>query len=408
MNLEVRYLGGASPEVVGQLIERKDGKVFFEYDSAWQVGRRELSPFYLPNSIEGAATTKTPLFGPLHGLFRDSLPDWWGEQLMKEHFRDKGIPWRGVTSLQRLACQGAFAMGALGFEPDLSDGFFRDVLTVEVAELVQSAIELTKGDSSEVIPALVRSGLSPGGAQPKVLLGFPQDFSQVVAGGGELPEGFTSWLLKFDLDPELEAGKEEFAYAAMARAAGIEMPVTRLLYEAERTHFLVRRFDRTEGGKRIHMHSYSGLTHTPVRDTIDYDAMLDTTRLLTRREGEVEKFFRRAVFNVVAGNDDDHGRNHSFLMDDEGEWTLSPAYDLTRTSNPLLGGMRSSTILGKGLGITRDDLKRLGDGQGVRKVDAVIDEVVAVVKEWPRWAREAGLSDFRTGQILDELELDVW
>jgi len=156
------------------------------------------------------------------------------------------------------------------------------------------------------------------------------------------------------------------------------------------------------------MHTYSGLTHTPVRDTLDYDDMLDTTRSLTGREGEVEKFFRRAVFNVVAGNDDDHGRNHSFLMDDDGEWALSPAYDLTMTSNPLLGGMRSSAILGRTANVSRDDLKRLGDGQGVRKVDAVIDEVISAVREWPRWAGEAGLGGFRTGRVLDELALDEW
>jgi serine/threonine-protein kinase HipA len=118
--------------------------------------------------------------------------------------------------------------------------------------------------------------------------------------------------------------------------------------------------------------------------------------------------FRRAVFNVAAGNDDDHGRNHAFLMDNAGEWRMSPAYDLTRTTNPLLGGMRSAAVLGKAVDVSRDDMKRLGDGQGVRRVDAVIDEVVAAVKDWDRWAGEAGLSRFRTSQVREELPGTGW
>ena len=408
MKLDVSYLGGGETVPVGRLMEQADGRVFFEYDAGWVLGGRELSPVYLPSETRGAVSSRTPMFGGLFGLFNDSLPDWWGEQLMRSFFGAKGIPWRTVTPLQKLGCQGMHGMGALGYQPDLGDGVFRDVLTVEIGELVRGAMEFAHGSANEVVPGLVRSGLSPGGAQPKVLLGFSGDLSEVVAGGGELPDGFDPWLLKFDLDPELEVGKEEYAYALMASAAGVDMPETRLLEtEGGRFHFLIKRFDRV-GGQRVHMHSYSGLTHTPVRDTIDYDEVMNLARDLTGRETEVERMFRRAVFNVAAGNDDDHGRNHSFLMEDGGEWRLSPAYDLTRTTNPLLGGMRSAAVLGKTVEVARDDLKRLGEGQGVRKVDAVIDEVVAAVKDWERWAGEVGLSRFRTGQVVDELPGTGW
>jgi serine/threonine-protein kinase HipA len=403
VKLAVRYLGVGRDEVVGHLLERDNGTVYFEYEAEWTRGGRELSPLYLPNETGGSVSSPTPSFGPLFGLFSDSLPDWWGEQLMRRFFTDQGIPWRGVTSLQRLGCQGSFGMGALGYEPDLGDGVFRDVLTVEVGELVRGAMEFAHGSAGTVVPGLVRSGLSPGGAQPKVSLGFSEDLSEVVAGGGELPDGFQPWLLKFDLDPELEAGKEEYAYSLMARAAGVGMPETRLMEtEGGRFHFLIGRFDR-DGGRRIHMHSYSGLTHTPVREPIDYDEVMNLARVLTGHQTEVEQLFRRAVFNVLAGNDDDHGRNHSFLMDGDGNWRLSPAYDLTRGSNPLVGGMRAAAVLGKTKEVTRDDLQRLGDGQGVRMTEAVIDEVLAAVRDWERWAGEAGLSRFRTGQVMDEL-----
>ena len=295
MKLDVLYAGGGEEALVGQLVEREDGRVYFEYDGAWVNGQRELSPVYLPNETRGAVSSQTPMFGGLFGLFNDSLPDWWGEQLMRSFFGANGIPWRTVTALQKLGCQGMHGMGALGYQPDLGDGVFRDVLTVEIGELVQGAMELAHGTAEKVVPGLVRSGLSPGGAQPKVLLGFSGDLSEVVAGGGELPDGFDSWMLKFDLDPEMEVGKEEHAYALMASAAGVNMPETRLLEtEGRRFHFLIKRFDREEG-RRIHMHSYSGLTHTPVRDTIDYDEVMNLVRVLTARETEVERMFRRAV-----------------------------------------------------------------------------------------------------------------
>lgn len=408
MKVAVSYLGADRKVPVGELFERDTGRVFFEYDSSWAAGKRELSPVYLGNDTRGALASPTPLFGPLFGLFSDSLPDWWGEQLMKRFFADQGIPWGRVTALQKLACQGVFGMGVLGYEPDLSDGVYRDVLTIEIGEMVQGAMEFASGSVERVLPALVRSGLSPGGAQPKVLLGFSDDLSEVVAGGGALPDGFGSWLLKFDLDRELELGKEEFAYARMAEAAGIDLPETRLLEtEGGRFHFLIRRFDRDED-QRIHMHSYAGLTHTHVRESIDYHDIMNATRVLTRREPEVEKVFRRAVFNIAAGNDDDHGKNHSFLMDGDGEWRVSPAYDLTRSSNPLVAGIRAAAVLGNSTDVVREDLVRLGERQGVRKIEEVIDQVVAAVRDWERWAGTAGLGRYRTRQIGDELPALAW
>jgi hypothetical protein len=91
---------------------------------------------------------------------------------------------------------------------------------------------------------------------------------------------------------------------------------------------MVRRFDRDEAGHRRHLHSYAGLTHTPLRDGLDYGGLMDLARNLTKSQASVGELYRRAVFNVLAANDDDHGRNHAFLMDESGEWRLSPAFDI--------------------------------------------------------------------------------
>jgi len=191
----------------------------------------------------------------------------------------------------------------------------------------------------------------------------------------------------------------------MARAAGIRMAETHLLAGSDGAHhFLSKRFDRP-GDTRRHMHTYSGLTHTLVRDGLEYGDLMDLTRVLTASEVEVEEVFRRACFNVFAGNDDDHGKNHAFLMELDGRWKVSPAYDLTNASNPLVNGMRAASVNGKSVAVGRSDLKRLGESQSVRKVDETMDEVLAAINDWHRWAGEAGLGKFRTAQVWDSMQV---
>ena len=403
MKIEVEYTGGPEKATIGHLAEASDGRIFFEYTQEWRSGQLELSPVYLPNSTHGSVTTPTPDFGQLFGLFADSLPDWWGQQMMKRFFQDKGIPWTSVGVLQKLACAGGHAMGAIGYQPPMTTGDFRDELTVEVADLVNNATSFLHGRTEKILPGLMRSGLSPGGAQPKVLLGFNKDFSRTMAGGGDLPDGFERWLLKFDLDTDYQHGKEEYAFSLMARGAGINMAETHLLEcDSGMFHFLSKRFDRP-GETRRHIHTYSGLSHTAIREGLEYGQLMDLARVLTGSELCVEEIFRRACFNVLAGNDDDHAKNHAFLMEPDGQWTLSPAYDLTSTTNPLASGMRAASVNGKCVDVGRSDLKQLGESQSVRKIDDIIDQVLDSIKRWPEWAQSASLSDYRVDQVADEM-----
>lgn len=389
MELEVRWQGTAA-ERVGTLYQDQSGTVFFEYDSAWRNGLRELSPIYLPNATRGAVRSPTPGFGELHGLFQDVLPDWWGERLMRRHFESLGIPWTRVTTLRKLACQGTRKMGALSFHPALDGDDFNDTLLAGVDSLVDAARHLLRGEPSEVLDALTLGGMSPGGAQPKALLAISSDFSQIRL--DDPPKaGFDAWLIKFDADPALHEGRIEAAYADMARAAGIDVPEIRLLETGTGCHFLTRRFDRHGDGRRLHLHSYSGLTHTPLRDGIDYGDLLELTRSVTRDQRLVEEVFRRAVFNIVASNDDDHGRNHAFLMDESGRWTPAPAFDLTLATNPLASGFRAGRVHGKASGITRGDLIRLAAEHDVRDARANLDRIIDAVSRWMDHAAAHGI-----------------
>ncbi len=402
MELEVRWAGGA-PQTVGRLFQDRRGTVFFEYDAAWTSGNKELSPLYLPNETRGAVSTPTPQFGALHGLFQDALPDWWGERLMRLHFEKLGVPWNRVTTLRKLACQGGRKMGALAFEPTFEEDDFNDGLVAELGELVEAARAAMRGEPDAVLEELARAGMSPGGAQPKALLAISDDFSEIRLDDPP-PPGFRGWLLKFEIDPELHDGRIEAAYAEMARAAGIEVPETRVLEVAGGAHFLIRRFDRNDRGQRLHFHSYSGLTHTPLRDGLDYEDLMSLARGLTSDQRAVEEVFRRAVFNVAAGNDDDHGRNHAFLMDDDGRWRLSPAFDLTLASYPLASGFRAARVNGKATGITRRDLRELGESQDVRSVDATIDRVLAAVSDWEKHAAANGVPPQQAAMVRGRID----
>ncbi len=390
MELEVHW-AGRDAQRIGRLYQNDRGAVFFEYDAAWRAGSRELSPIYLPNSTQGAVGTPTPGFGEVHGLFQDALPDWWGERLMQRHFESRGIPWNRVTALRKLACQGNRKMGALAFLPAMENDDFNDGMVAELGALVDAAREALRGGTGEVLAALIGSGMSPGGAQPKALLAVSDDFSEIRL--DDPPRaGFGAWLCKFDIEPVLQEGRIEAAYAEMAREAEIAVPETRLLEAAGACHFLSRRFDRAGNGERLHLHSYSGLTHTPLRDGLEYADLMEIARTLTRDHRSVEEIFRRAVFNIVAANDDDHGRNHAFLMDADGDWSLAPAFDLTLATYPLASGFRAARVNGKASEIHAKDLIRLGREHDVRNPAEIIAQVVDSIANWNRHAIKHGIS----------------
>ncbi|WP_193213127.1 type II toxin-antitoxin system HipA family toxin [Luteolibacter marinus] len=408
MKLTVRYLGAPDRPLIGQLFEAPDHRVYFEYDAAWSSRRLELSPIYLPADSRGSLATPTPNFSSLFGLFEDSMPDWWGTQLLRRFFDEKGIPWNRVGALQKLAAQGDYGIGALGYEPDEAPPDFRSQISIEVADLVDSARQVFEGESSAALPQLIRSGMTAGGAQPKALVHLSADFAKLWPGGGDPPQGSSPWLIKFQIDAERADTREEHACHLMAAAAGIEVPETRLLPDSRgRVHFLSRRFDR-DGGQRYHIHTWSGLTHSAPRDGLDYRDLLDFARTLCLSETAVEEFFLRALFNVAVGNDDDHGRNHAFLMDTGGQWRPTPAYDLTFTSNPLASNLRAAGVNGRLTGIGPDDFRQLGRGQSIRRIDDKIDRVLEVIRRWPEFASAAGIPPAHAEWLQGEFPASRW
>ena len=300
-----------------------------------------------------------------------------------------------VSPLDRLLYLGRRTMGALTYHPP--DSYESEPIPLDLSRLAEHASDVLRGSAHEVLPELRRAGGSPGGARPKVLVGLRDD--EVLSGEDDLPEGFEAWLVKFaGGDDGRDHGAVEHAYMEMARAAGIDVPPHRLLGAGR--WFAVQRFDRRSGNRRLHMHTLGGLLHSDFRiPACDYDQLLRVARALTRDQRAVVECFRRMVFNVAAHNRDDHVKNFAFLMNDAGEWTMSPAYDLVFSRGP--GGEHSMTIDGEGRAPDAARCIALGERHGIsaKEAKAVIEQVADAVATWPARAADAGVHPSTIGEI---------
>jgi serine/threonine-protein kinase HipA len=402
--LEVRLVQMPGQErVVGQLAEAgarpASRQIYFEYDPAFLRDPLWLSPFKLPPQ-PGLIEHRDHAFGPIFGLFDDSLPDGWGLLLMDRFFAQQGLALAEVSVLDRLAYLGTRTMGALTYHPP-ADPADRQAQRLDLHAMARASQEVIQGTAKEVLPQLLRAGGSPAGARPKVLVGVSGD--EILSGEDDLPPGYTHWIVKFQTRQDApDVGPAELAYSLMAREAGIAMPPTRLFETAKGERFFgVERFDR-QGNRRFHVHTFGNLIQANFRiPSCDYRQLLEVTRILTRNRQAVLECYRRMTFNVLAHNRDDHVKNFAFRMTAEGGWELAPAYDLIFSPGP--GGEHTMTIAGEGRAPARSHLLQLADLAGISDRDAkvILDEVASAVAHWRAHARLAGVGA-RTAKTIEK------
>ena len=369
-----------------------NGIIYFEYDNTFLEGNLEISPIKLPLQRGVVELPRDPFEG-LAGIFNDSLPDGWGRLLFDRMLRNEGILPSEITPLDRLAHVGLQGLGALVYEPDESPKFDDEIIDLDV--LASQTKEVLEGDSDEVIAELLALNGSSAGARPKALIGVDKERKNISFGALQLSDDFEHWMVKFPNSQDgKDAGAIEYVYALMATEAGITMPNVHLFSSQKGNgYFAVKRFDR-EGNKRLHMHTVSGLIHNNFRfPSLDYEDLLSLTSFLTKDIREVEKMFRLAVFNVMAHNQDDHAKNFTFLMNEFGEWKLSPAYDLTFSNGP--GGEQSTMVMGEGRNITLKHLSKLGSEAQLSKefIENVIEQTRSALNKWEILAKNYGVSD---------------
>ena len=392
-------LEGCSRPLGALAWKRDERRAYFEYHRDFLAAPLPVSPFKLAAS-PGVRPAPYEPFEGLHGLFADSLPDGWGRKLLDRRLQAEGLDYLALTPLDRLAYVGGSGMGALRYEPEKFFGR-RAAVGINLDLIAQDAEAVQRELPTAEIDLLLRAQGGSGGVRPKLMVGLTPGGNHVLADyGNGLPPEFDAWIVKFrSLDESVEIGAEEYAYALMAHAAGIDMMETRLLETPKGHYFATRRFDRSNGERR-HVHTASGLLETSHKlPGIGYEELLKLTLMLTRDAASVWQMFRRMAFNVLARNRDDHARNHAFLMSSDGAWRPSPAYDLTFSTGP--GGEHNLTVLGEGRAPDRTHMLRLADKLGLRVPEAkrTIDEVADTVAQWPHFAEQAGLSRARTAEI---------
>jgi serine/threonine-protein kinase HipA len=402
-----------------------------------EIGVFQYAPEFLDSGI-GVAPLMMPLspspyefpelpratFKGLPGLLADSLPDKFGNALIDAWLASQGRTPESFNPVERLCYIGTRGMGALEFQPAmLGNPSPRKRLEIDaLVRLANRVLDERIGlqgkfggaDDAHVIDDIIRVGTSAGGARAKAILAWNETTGEFRSGQVPAGAGFTHWLMKFDgvsgnrdrevADP-LGYGLVELAYHLMAVAAGIEMTECRLHREGGRAHFMTRRFDRHAGGEKIHAQSLCAMMHFDFNrpDAYSYEQALATIRRLGMPMRDLEQQYRRAVFNVIGRNHDDHVKNIAYLMDKRGEWRLSPAFDLAFSYNPTGAwtGRHQMSINGKRDGFELEDLVALARSGDIKRAKAIgiIEEVDEAVGRWGSFAAQAGVADATADKI---------
>jgi serine/threonine-protein kinase HipA len=369
----------------------------------------EPSPIIMPTEERIFETNRNHInFHNLPYLLSDSMPDDFGNVMMKEWLKQRGLSLDDINPVDRLTYVGKRGMGALEYIPAKHREKDNSVVDInEIYEVAKSVLESKKGTSfsdldKDSLPEILRIGTSVGGARAKALIAIKRDtykkIKEIRSGDIIQPKGYTYWILKIDGANEQRLGegegmgKIEYAYYKLAKEAGIEISESVLHEENGRFHFLTKRFDRTDEGEKIHMQTFGAIAGIDYKipKASNYETLFRVMKRLQLSYKQYEQQYRRMLFNVVARNHDDHVKNFSFLMDNNGKWQISPAYDICFSYSPAgtWTNVHQSSINGKYDNFTKADLLDFAKKFGIKKANVILEEVIAAVNQWTKIASE--------------------
>lgn len=410
------YLWGTR---IGYVVQENYNSIArFNYDEKFLKSGIEIAPIMMPlaNRVYSFPNLSVETFKGLPGLLADSLPDKFGTKLIERYLSDSGRDISTFSSIEKLCYVGQRGMGALEYVPankdiDISNMTVDiDALTKLASDILTERKKLRIDRNESVMSQLIKVGTSAGGARAKAVIAWNEETDDIMSGQIEAGKGYGYWLLKFDgiennKDKEEKADdpeytRIEYAYYMMAKDAGIDMSECRLYQENGRHHFMTKRFDRDEiTGNKLHMQSLGAIAHYDFNEpgAHSYEQATHIMYQLGLKQQEIEKLYRRMVFNVIARNQDDHVKNISFLMDRQGRWSLSPAYDVTYAydrSNLWLARHQMS-INGKTENYNLDDILMSGKQMNISRAKAlnIIEEVESSVSQWKKFSEQAKIRE---------------
>ncbi len=400
----------------------------FEYNPSFTQSGIQLSPIMMPlkHGIYRFPDLPYETYHGLPGLISDSIPDKFGNDIINIWLAKQGRLPESFNAVERLCYTGKRGMGALEYFPITSSEQVDE--RVNVSELVELASlvlknrqnlqtvldESNKKKMKSALSQIISIGTSAGGARAKAVIAWNPKTKEVRSGQSEFSEGYEHWLIKFsgvtgnkdkeDEDRE-DFGIIEYAYYLMAKEAGINMSECRILDDGKNAHFMTKRFDRDNKGNKFHMQTLCAIGHMDFNQAgvYSYEQLFYIlNRIGVHHQDSVESF-KRMLFNIYSFNCDDHTKNISFLMNKQGQWKISPAYDVSFAYNP--NGMWTSshqmTINGKRKNFTELDFEtcaKLGNLSNREKKNAITD-VKAAISKWKSIAKKTGLTDNRINEI---------
>jgi serine/threonine-protein kinase HipA len=360
----------------------------FAYLTEWvrDPASFSLDPVSLP--LAEGRRFRAELFYPPLAIFDDSLPDDWGRRLLSAALKIEG---RKPTMPEMLLRMRGGGTGALLFtehpvasEPDVT------VQSTALPALLDAAARFEAGTLSmhDEFRKLLQGSSRAGGARPKALVHDDQ---------GE-------WIAKFP-DKARDYGHDVVGLEAVcleiARRAGLLVPESRLVSVGRRRVLLVKRFDVTESGGRIHMVSMRSLCRE--RPGIHVQGYSDLVPILRKHSAapaaDVAMLFRHMVLNAAIGNVDDHLKNFWMLATPAG-YRLAPAFDLV----PDITGRGEHTLMFQYSFAcpARADLLTIGDAWNVSNAADIIDQVVSAATGFATIGRGLKVQNSRNLQNLDK------
>ena len=422
------FLWGKRMGVVAQ--QQEGGVITFQYDDDFVRSGLNPSPLFVTPQIGRIYSFPELPFQTYKGLpafIADSLPDKFGNTLINKWLIEQGREPGTYTTIERLLYQGSRSMGAMIFEPEERKDLNKNV-RVSLDGLVEAAIQSLNQHrdlqtnlqkDSDALLTILRVGTSAGGARAKAVVAYNKETGDIVSGQLDAPKGYEHYLLKLDgVDLESTSnfgqtghfGCIEYAYYQMARACGIDMMDSLLLSDGERHHFMTKRFDRIGEKDRLHMVSLCGMAQLDYNNpsAYAYEDLFYTMRSLRLPHTQMVEAFRRMVFNVVGCNQDDHTKNFSFLMQPDGAWSLSPAYDMSYAKGVGYTIVHQMSVNGKRNNITREDLLTVAKNAGITMNDAneIINQCVEVFSKFETFV-DPSVPDMLINEIKSNLVLNL-
>lgn len=397
--------------------DKELGVSSFEFDKDFLNSNWDISPIMMPLSqgnriFKFRETQQSITFKGLPGLLADILPDKYGNTLINNWLSRQGRPVNSLNPVETLCFIGERGMGALEFEP-VNPKPNNNSTKIEIDSLVDVAEQILSGrtdfktniteEEEKALYDILKIGSSVGGTKAKALIAYNEKTGEVRSGQAKAPKGFSHWLIKFDgvTDSQFGSsagyGRVEMAYYKMAKAAGIEMMESRLLYEKNRAHFMTKRFDRTSDNEKLHVQTFCAMRHYDFNEVTlySYEELFETIRELGLTYPEAQELYRRMVFNVLAKNCDDHTKNFAFLMDKSGQWRLSPAYNVCHAYRPGSDwvSQHALSINGKRKNFTREDLLSIGRSMNIKNANSIINDVMGVCFNWKTFANKVQVDE---------------